>query len=45
MTAHRGIPGPAEVEGAEEEKRRAFADALFVMKRSIALFASLPLEK
>jgi arsenate reductase len=45
MTAHWGIPDPAAVEGTEEEKRRAFADALFVMKRRIDLFASLPLEK
>jgi arsenate reductase len=45
MTAHWGIPDPAGVEGTEDEKRRAFADALFVMKRRIDLFASLPLEK
>ena len=45
MTAHWGIPDPAAVEGTEEEKRKAFADALFVMKRRIDLFASLPIEK
>jgi arsenate reductase len=45
MTAHWGIPDPAAAEGTEEEKRRAFSDALSVMKRRIDLFASLPLEK
>jgi arsenate reductase len=45
MTAHWGIPDPAAVEGTDDEKRRAFADALFVMKRRIDLFASLSLEK
>ena len=45
MTAHWGIPDPAAVEGTEEEKRRAFSDALSAMKRRIDLFASLPIEK
>jgi arsenate reductase (thioredoxin) len=45
MTAHWGIPDPAAVDGTDDEKRRAFADALFVMKRRIDLFASLPIEK
>jgi arsenate reductase (thioredoxin) len=45
MTAHWGIPDPAAVEGTEDEKRRAFSEALFIMKRRIDLFASLPLEK
>jgi protein-tyrosine-phosphatase len=44
-TAHWGIPDPAAVEGTEDEKRKAFADALTVMKRRIDLFASLPLDK
>lgn len=45
MTAHWGIPDPAAVEGTEEEKRRAFSDALSAMKRRIDLFANLPIEK
>src|SRR5688572_6376305 len=45
MTAHWGIPDPAAVEGTEEEKRRAFSDALSAMKRRIDLFASLAIEK
>jgi arsenate reductase (thioredoxin) len=45
MTAHWGIRDPAAVEGTEDEKRKAFAEALFIMKRRIDLFASLPLDK
>ena len=45
MTAHWGVPDPAAVEGTEEEKKRAFSDALFILKRRIDLFASLPLDK
>ena len=45
MTAHWGVPDPAAVEGSEEEKKRAFSDALFILKRRIDLFASLPLDK
>ena len=45
MTAHWGVPDPAAVEGTEEEKRRAFSDALFILKRRIDLFASLPIDK
>jgi arsenate reductase len=45
MTAHWGIPDPAAVEGTEDEKRRAFSDALSVMRRRIDLFASLPIDK
>lgn len=44
-TAHWGVPDPAEVQGAEEQKRRAFRDALMVLSRRIELFCNLPLEK
>jgi arsenate reductase (thioredoxin) len=44
-TAHWGVDDPAAVEGTEEEKRRAFSDALSILKRRIDLFASLPVEK
>ena len=44
-TAHWGVPDPAAVEGTDEEKRKAFADAFMVLKRRIELFASLPFEK
>jgi arsenate reductase len=45
MTAHWGVPDPVAVRGSEEQRRRAFRDALMVLSRRIELFASLPLEK
>jgi arsenate reductase (thioredoxin) len=44
MTAHWGIPDPAAVNDSDEEKRKAFKEALFVLRRRIELFASLPFE-
>jgi arsenate reductase len=44
-TAHWGVPDPAAVSGSPAEQRRAFKDALLVLRRRIELFASLPLEK
>jgi hypothetical protein len=45
MTAHWGIPDPAAVEGDEDAKRRAFADAGRMLSSRIRVFASLPLDK
>jgi arsenate reductase (thioredoxin) len=45
MTAHWGVPDPAEVEGTDEEKRRAFMNAFIMLKRRIDLFACLPFDK
>jgi arsenate reductase len=45
MTAHWGVPDPAAVSGTAEERRRAFRDALFVLRRRIELFTSLPVDK
>jgi arsenate reductase len=45
MTAHWGVPDPAAVTGTESEQRRAFRDAMFVLRRRIELFACLPLDK
>ena len=45
MTAHWGIPDPAAVQGSEDDRRRAFRDALVQLRRRIELFAALPLEK
>ncbi len=42
VTAHWGIADPAAVEGSEEERERAFVDALSYMKRRISLFICLP---
>ncbi len=43
MTAHWGVPDPAAVKGTEEEVRKAFRDAFFLLERRISLFLSLPL--
>ena len=45
VTAHWGIADPAAVEGTDENKRRAFREALTLLRRRIDLFVSLPLEK
>ena len=45
MTAHWGVEDPAAVEGSDEDKRKAFSTASKLLRRRIALFASLPLAK
>jgi arsenate reductase (thioredoxin) len=45
MTAHWGVPDPAAVEGTDGEKRKAFREAYYVLRRRIELFASLPFDK
>ena len=45
MTAHWGVEDPVAVEGTEEQKRKAFANAFLVLKNRIAMFAALPMEK
>jgi arsenate reductase len=45
MTAHWGIPDPAAVEGSDEAKHRAFAEACRLLLARIRLFTSLPLAK
>jgi len=42
MTAHWGVPDPAAVQGSEEEVRRAYRVAFFILDRRINLFLSLP---
>ncbi|HEY2527806.1 MAG TPA: arsenate reductase ArsC [Xanthobacteraceae bacterium] len=44
MTAHWGIPDPAEATGTEPELRLAFADALRMLTNRINIFVSLPLQ-
>lgn len=43
MTAHWGVPDPAEVTGTEEQVQKAFRDAFFLLDRRIGLFLCLPL--
>ena len=45
VTAHWGIPDPAAVQGGDDEKRKAFRDAMMILSRRIELFASLPFGK
>jgi arsenate reductase (thioredoxin) len=44
MTAHWGIPDPAEAQGNEAEIRLAFADAYRMLNNRIAIFVSLPMR-
>jgi arsenate reductase len=44
MTAHWGIPDPANVQGTPEEIERAFREAFVALDRRIGLFLSLPLQ-
>ena len=44
MTAHWGVPDPAEATGTEAEVRFAFADALRMLTNRINIFVSLPLR-
>jgi len=45
MTAHWGVPDPAEATGTEAEIRYAFADTLRMLTNRINIFVSLPLAK
>ena len=44
MTAHWGVPDPAEAIGNEAEVRYAFADTLRMLTNRINIFVSLPLK-
>jgi protein-tyrosine-phosphatase len=45
MTAHWGVPDPAEAEGTDEEKQKAFFQAYNQLQNRIGMFANLPLDK
>jgi arsenate reductase (thioredoxin) len=45
MTAHWGIPDPAEARGTDAEIAAAFLDAYRMLMRRIELFVALPIEK
>lgn len=45
MSAHWGVPDPAEVKGDDESIKKAFADTFMVLSRRIALLVNLPFEK
>jgi arsenate reductase (thioredoxin) len=44
MTAHWGVPDPAEATGKEAEVRLAFADAFRMLSNRINIFVALPLR-
>ena len=44
MTAHWGVPDPAEVTGTEAEIALAFKDAYRMLNQRIGIFISLPLR-
>ena len=45
MTAHWSVPDPAAVTGSEDDQRRAYRDAMRILRRRIELFAALPIHK
>ena len=45
MTAHWGIPDPAEATGSEAKIALAFRDAYAMLMRRIELFTALPFER
>lgn len=44
MTAHWGVPDPAEAAGTQEQIEKAFRDAFLMLDRRISLFLCLPLS-
>jgi arsenate reductase (thioredoxin) len=44
MTAHWGVPDPAEAEGAEAEIALAFKDAYRMLNQRIGIFLALPIR-
>jgi protein-tyrosine-phosphatase len=45
VTAHWGFPDPSQVEGSDDEKRKAFKDVMLGLRKRIQLLADLPLER
>ena len=43
MTAHWGVPDPADVQGNEAERALAFADTYRMLNNRISIFVNLPL--
>jgi len=43
-TAHWGFPDPSQIEGSDEEKRRAFRSVMVGLKKRIDILASMSLE-
>jgi arsenate reductase len=43
MTAHWGVPDPAEVRGSDEQRAQAYWDAATTLRRRIELMLALPI--
>ncbi|MDP4591278.1 MAG: arsenate reductase ArsC, partial [Burkholderiaceae bacterium] len=43
-TAHWSFADPSKVEGSDEDKRQAFKDVMWGLKKRIDMLAALPLE-
>ena len=44
-TAHWGFPDPSQVQGSDDQKRRAFREVMQGLQRRIDALAALPLER
>jgi hypothetical protein len=44
MSAHWGVPDPAEAEGDDTQRALAFADTYRMLNNRIGIFTSLPLK-
>lgn len=44
-TAHWGFPDPSQVQGSDDQKRRAFREVMRGLQRRIDALAALPLER
>jgi protein-tyrosine-phosphatase len=44
-TAHWGFPDPSQVQGTDEDKRKAFKDVMIGLKKRINLLADMSLDK
>jgi len=44
-SAHWSFPDPSQVQGSDEDKRRAFREVMYGLKRRIEILAALPFEK
>lgn len=43
--AHWGFPDPSQVQGSDDEKRRAFKEVMIGLKKRLDILANMPLEK
>ena len=44
-TAHWGYPDPSQVQGSDDDKRRAFKEVMVGLRKRLDILAALPLER